>query len=106
MGIQLISQCKQPRLSKLRLGAEQPLLFHTRLLRLLNAEMPLLNAEIQTTPHQENESRPRPHCNQSMPGYRGEILQNESGSAGYCNGCDHGRRGCFQLKSDPGLTSS
>src|SRR5579862_5878631 len=31
-----------------------------------------------------------------------EILQNEAGCAGYRNGCDHGRRGCFQFKSDPG----
>jgi hypothetical protein len=35
-----------------------------------------------------------------------EILQNEPGSAGYGNGCDHGRRGCVQLKSDPGLRFS
>jgi hypothetical protein len=32
-----------------------------------------------------------------------KILQNEAGCAGYGNGCDHGRRGCFQFKSDPGL---
>ena len=31
-----------------------------------------------------------------------DILQNEAGCAGYGNGCDHGRRGCFQFKSDPG----
>jgi hypothetical protein len=32
-----------------------------------------------------------------------EILQNETRSASYGNGWDHGRRGRFQLKSDPGL---
>jgi hypothetical protein len=31
-----------------------------------------------------------------------EILQNEAGCEGYGNGYDHGRRGCFQFKSDPG----
>jgi hypothetical protein len=31
-----------------------------------------------------------------------EILQNEAGCAGYGNGYDHGRRGCFQFKRDPG----
>jgi hypothetical protein len=35
-----------------------------------------------------------------------EILQNEAGCAGYGNGCDHGRRGCFQLKSNPGARLS
>ena len=35
-----------------------------------------------------------------------EIPQNEAGSAGYGNGCDHGRRDCFQLKSGPGLRLS
>jgi hypothetical protein len=32
-----------------------------------------------------------------------ENLQNEAGCAGYGNGRDHGRYGCFQFKSDPGL---
>ena len=99
MGIQLIAQCKQSRLSNLRLGAKQPLFLLARLL-------PLLNAEIQTAPHEENETRPRPNCNQSVPGHMIEILQNEPGCAGYGNGCDHGRRGCFQFKSDPGLRLS
>jgi hypothetical protein len=31
-----------------------------------------------------------------------DILQNEAGCAGYGDGCDHGRRGCFPFKSDPG----
>jgi hypothetical protein len=34
-----------------------------------------------------------------------ENLQNEAGCAGYGNGRDHGRYGCFQFKSDPGLRS-
>jgi hypothetical protein len=35
-----------------------------------------------------------------------EIPQNEPGSAGNGNRCDHGRRGRVQLKSDPGLRLS
>jgi hypothetical protein len=35
-----------------------------------------------------------------------ETLQDESGRAGYGNGCDHGRRGCFPFKIDPGLRLS
>jgi hypothetical protein len=68
--------------------------------------LPLLNAEIQTAPHEENEKRPHQNCNQSVPGHMIEILQNEPGSAGYWNGCDHGRCGRVQLKSGPGLRLS
>src|SRR5580693_512151 len=99
MGIQLIAQCQQPCLSNLGLGAKQPLLLLARLL-------PLLNAEIQTAPHEENEKRPHQNCNQSVPGHMIEILQNEASCAGYGNGCDEGRRGCFQFKSDPRLRLS
>jgi hypothetical protein len=34
-----------------------------------------------------------------------EIPQDEAGRAGYGNGCDHGRSGCFRFKSDPRLRS-
>jgi TolB-like protein len=69
-------------------------LLHARLL-------PLLNAEVQTAPHEEHEKRPRPNCNQSVPGYVLERFQNEAGCAGYRNRCDHRHCGCFQFKSDP-----
>jgi hypothetical protein len=68
--------------------------------------LPLLNAEIQTAPYEENEKRPHQNCNQSVPGDMIEIPQNEAGCAGYGNGCDEGRRGCFQFKSDPRLRLS
>src|SRR5580698_5695523 len=99
MGIQLIAQCKQPRLSNIGLGAKQPLFLLARLL-------PLLNAEVQTAPHEENEKRPHQDRNKSVPGHRIKDLQNEAGCAGNGNGCDHGRCRSFQFKSDPRLRLS
>jgi hypothetical protein len=63
--------------------------------------LPLLNAEVQTAPHEENEKGPHQNCNPSVPGHRIENPQNKAGCAGYGNGCNHGRRGCFQFKIDP-----
>jgi hypothetical protein len=63
--------------------------------------LPLLDAEVQTAPHEENDERPHQDCDQRIPWHRIGKPQDETGREGDGNGCDHGRRGCFQLKSDP-----
>src|ERR1700729_168513 len=97
MWIQLIAKRQQTRLSDLRLSAKQALPLFARLL-------PLLDAEVQTAPHEENEKGPHHSGNHGVPGH--DVIrqtQNEASCAAGGNGCAHGSRGCLQLKSHPEL---
>ena len=62
MWIQLIAKRQQARLSDFRLGAKQALPLLARLL-------PLLDAEVQTAPHEENKKGPHHGCNHGVPGH-------------------------------------